>query len=94
MGKFKDKAKKFWEENKGEIIAFGVTVGAIAGAGLIASKSYQAGFVDGGMTGAYVGAAWLDKTYPGESNAVELWNRYANEHPDQIVHRKGPGKWS
>ena len=32
MSKFKDKAKKFWEENKGEIIAFGVTVAAVAGA--------------------------------------------------------------
>lgn len=94
MGKFKDKAKKFWEENKGEIIAFGVTVAAVSGAGFIASKSYQAGFVDGGMTGVQVGAKWLDNTFPGESNACELLDRYARENPDQIVHRKGPGKWS
>ena len=94
MGKFKGKVKKFWGEHYPEIIAFGVTVGAIAGASLISQKSYQAGFVDGGMAGVHVGARWLDKTYPGESNAVELMNRYAKEHPEEIVHWKGPGKWS
>ena len=94
MGKFKDKAKKFWEEHKAEIIAFGATVAAVAGAGFIASKSYQAGFIDGGMTGVQVGAKWLDDTFPGESNACELFERYANEHPEEIVKRKGPGKWS
>lgn len=94
MADFKSKAKKFWNDHKTEIIVFGATFGAVIGAGFISRKSYEAGFIDGGMTGVKVGAQWLDEKFPGESNAVALMERYALEHPEEIVNHKGPGKWS
>lgn len=94
MSNIKEKAKNYWEEHKFDIITIGTGAGIIIGAGVLAYKSYCSGFLDGGMTGADLMIDWLDKTFPGESHARELYERYAKEHPDQIVHRKGFGRWS
>lgn len=87
MANIKEKAKNFWEENKTYIIAIGGASIVTIGAGIIAHKSYANGFMDGGFVGANIMIDWLDKTFPGESNARELFERYAKEHPDEIVHR-------
>ena len=95
MANFKSKAKKFWEENKGSVIGSTVAVAvAVAGVCLIANKSYRAGLVDGGAVGWNLAVDWLDKTFPEESNARELYETWAKANPDQMVSRKGPGKWS
>ena len=94
MSNIKEKAKNYWEEHKVDIIAIGSGAAIVIGAGLIAYKSYCNGFVDGGMTGCQLAFDWLDKTFPGESHARELYERYAKEHPEEIVHRTGFGKWS
>lgn len=88
-----EKAKNYWEENKIRIIAISAGI-AVIGVGVIARKAYVKGFVDGGMVGVVIGADWLDKTFPEESHACELIERYAKEHPEEIVHRTGFGKWS
>lgn len=90
----KEKAKNFWERHKNAIIIGGIGSIVIVGAGVMSYKSYMDGFVDGGITGYHLCLKWLDETFPGESNARELFERYKVEHPDQIVYRKGPGKWS
>ena len=94
MSNIKEKAKNFWEEHKVDIIWMTSGAAIAIGAGVIAYKSYCGGFLDGGAYGCQLMIDWLDKTFPGESHARELYDRYAKEHPDQIVHRKGFGKWS
>lgn len=94
MSDIKEKAKNLWENHKADIIAFGSIVVVSIGSGAIIYKAYKDGFVDGGMTGFHLTLDWLDKNFPGESNARELWERYKIENPDKIVYRKGPGKWS
>ena len=93
MCNIKEKAKNYWEENKVDIIVGGAVTVA-AGILLIARKSYCNGFVDGGMVGYHLAFDWLDENFPGESHARELFERYAKEHPEEIVHRTGFGKWS
>ena len=93
MSNIKEKAKNYWEDHKVDIIVCGAAT-TVIGIGLIASKLYRNGFIDGGMYGCHIMMDWLDKTFPGESHARELYERYAKEHPDQIIHRKGFGKWS
>ncbi len=93
MCNIKEKAKNYWEEHKVGIIVSGVAT-VVVGGGLIAFKSYANGFIDGGMVGYHLAIDWLDKTFPGESHARELYERYAKEHPEEIVHRTGFGKWS
>ena len=94
MSNIKEKAKNYWKEHKYDIITIGTGAAIVIGAGVVAYKSYCNGFIDGGMTGFHLGLDWLDKNFPEESHARELYERYAKEHPDQIVHRKGFGKWS
>ena len=94
MDNFKSKVKNFWEDHKVDIIAVGTGVAGCLVVGYMVRKSYIAGFVDGGMFGVELGFDWLDKTYPGESRARELYERYMLEHPDEVVHRTGFGKWS
>lgn len=94
MSNIKEKAKNYWEENKVKIIAVGGAAVVTLGAGFIAYKSYKDGFIDGGIIGGYVMIDWLDKTFPEESKARELVDRYIKEHPEKIVRRKGLGKWS
>ena len=94
MSNIKEKAKNYWKEHKVDIIAIGTGTAVAIGAGVIAYKSYVAGFVDGGMTGFDLTLDWLDKNFPDESHARELYEGYKKEHPDKIVYRKGFGKWS
>ena len=89
----KEKAKKFWEEHEKEII-----VGSVIGVGVLFGvtnyKSYKAGFIDGGMCGFHMTLDWLDKTFPEESKANELYALYRKTHPENIVYQKGLGKWT
>ena len=94
MSNIKAKAKNLWENHKKAIIVTGISGLAGIGIGAIVHKSYINGFIDGGMCGYHLCIKWLDETFPGESNANELFERYKVEHPDQMVYRKGPGKWS
>lgn len=94
MKDFKEKAKKFWKENKKEIVIIGV---ASICSGYCAARSYKDGYMKGTIDGCYVGfhatLKWLEEHYP-ETKATELWENYKTTNPDQIVHRKGPGKWA
>ena len=92
--KKENKLKKFLEDHKAEIVAAGFAVLSGATIGLVARKSYKTGFIDGGAVGANVMVDWLEKTFPGESNANELLTRYKAEHPEDIVYYKRPGVWS
>ena len=91
----KEKVKRFWENHKAEIICIGGLTAAVGGAGCYGfCKGYNAGIIDGGMYGFHVACSWLDETFPDESKAVELFERFKTEHPEEIVYRKGIGKWS
>lgn len=93
--KVKAKVKKFWEENKANIVLGGICGTVMTGAGVyIFTKGYTKGFVDGGMEGFHLTLNWLDKTFPEESKAVELYERFKETHPEEIVYKKGLGKWS
>lgn len=95
MSKFKDKAKKFWEENAAAIIGIGAASIVSGIAYIVGSRtSYKNGFIDGYGYGACGMVDWLDRTFPGESNAKELYEGYIKTNPDKMVSHKGPGKWS
>ena len=88
MSNIKEKAKNFWEGNKIKLIASGVAVAVIGIGAIVYNKAYYKGFLNGGAIGGYVMIDFLDKTFPEESHAMELFERYAKEHPDKIVYRK------
>ena len=92
--KKENKLKKFWENHTPEIIAVGISTAVVGGLYLVANAFYKAGIIDGGAVGYNLTIDWLDKTFPGESNARELVTRYTTEHPEEVVTRKGLGKWS
>lgn len=94
MTNLKEKAKNFWKENKVRIVvAGGTTIGIMVIGGAL-SKAYRSGITDGAMIGFHATLDWLDKTFPEESKANELYEMYRITHPDKIVYRKGIGKWS
>lgn len=88
MANIKEKAKNYWEEHKSDIVFYGSVTVLTVEAIYVAWRSYKKGFIDGGVVGGYVMLDWLEKTFPGESNARELFERYVKEHPDEIVHHK------
>lgn len=88
MSNIKEKAKNFIGENKIKLIASGAAVAVIGIGAIVYSKAYYKGFLNGGAVGGYVMIDFLDKTFPEESHAMELFERYAKEHPDKIAYRK------
>lgn len=88
MSTIKEKAKNFLEGNKIKLIVSGVAVTAIGIGTIVYNKAYYKGFLNGGAIGGYVMIDFLDKTFPEESHAMELFERYAREHPNEIVYRK------
>lgn len=88
MANIKEKVKNYWEEHKTDIIFYGSVTVLTVEAIIVAYRSYKKGFMDGAVTGTYVLMDWLEKTFPGESNAKELFERYMREHPDEVVNYK------
>lgn len=88
MSNIKEKAMNFIGENKIKLIASGAAVAVIGIGAIVYNKAYYKGFLNGGAIGGYVMIDFLDKTFPEESHAMELFERYAKEHPDKIAYRK------
>ena len=94
MRNIKKKAEEFWEKHDATIIGIGTSVAVGTLVTVVAYKSYKAGFIDGGMIGFEETLRWLDETFPDESKAQELYEIYKKTHPENIVYRKGFGKWA
>lgn len=92
MANIKEKAKNFWENHKTDICVVGSIAAVSIGAGVLAYKAYMGGFNYGVMAGFNATLDWLDKTFPEESKARELYEAWAKEHPDQLVWVKPSGK--
>lgn len=90
----KGSVKAFWKKNKSIVMPVAAFAVGTACMYLYGQKRYVQGFVDGGNVGFQLTLDWLDKTFPSESNANALYERFKAEHPDQIVRRLGPGKWA
>lgn len=82
---FKEKVKRFWKEHETEIVVCGL--GALTIASISYRKGYNNGVFDGAVIGFHETCKWLDENFPDESKAVELFERFSNEHPDQISYR-------
>ena len=96
MSNIKEKANNFWEEHKSTIKKVGVGIGIGVGvivAGKMSRKIYIYGAMDGITAGFHETLKWLDETFPDESQAQELYTLYAEAHADEIVYRKGFGKY-
>ena len=89
----KEKVQNFWNEHDVAIVSIGIGIvgGLAVGCGM--RKMYQAGFVDGGMCGFDLAIDFLSKEIP-ETNARQLYDGWMKAHPEEIVYRKGLGKWS
>ena len=97
MSNIKEKANNFWEEHKSTIKKVGVGIGIGVGvivAGKVSKKIYVAGAMDGALVGFHLTLDWLDKTFPEESKARELYKLYAEAHPEEIAYREGFGNFT
>ena len=78
-----EKAKNYWEEHKFDIITIGTGAAVVIGAGLAMYKAYNAGFIDGAMTGFDISLDWLDKTFPEEE--IVFTNKVLEEARNEYV---------
>lgn len=82
---FKQKAKEFYGNHKGAIIGAGIC-GTLVILKSYNMMTYRKGFMDGGAVGFGLTMNWFDENHG--TNLKEIFEKFAKEHPEQIVNYK------
>lgn len=82
---FKERAKEFYENNKGVILLAGGTTAFVL-MNLYGVKKYANGFMDGGAAGFFITMDYFDKNHG--TNLKQIYEEFAKEHPEKMVDYK------